>query len=241
MEITKREIIVSISIISILLIIGFFISEKITNLQNDKDAEYIKASHIEDPDLFQYGMDTNIGNAFVYGDLQSIDTVSYPEIDGEYMYVEKVKEEYRRHTRTVTKTKTVNGKQKTYTETEEYWSWDRAGSENKTCKEISFCGVKFPVSKIRLPLTQYIDTIKESNLVRYQYYGTPSKHTGTIYAHLSDGNIPDNTEFHKDIAIDELLKSYTTHSSNIVFWLIWIILIGFIVFGFYYLENRWLE
>ena len=64
-------------------------------MQNDKDAEYIKASHIEYPDLFQYGMDTNIGNAFVYGDLQSIDTVSYPEIDGEYMYVEKVKEEYR--------------------------------------------------------------------------------------------------------------------------------------------------
>ena len=63
-------------------------------------------------------------------------------------------------------------------------------------------GLIFPVSKeCRLPLTEYIDTIKESNLVRYQYYGTPSKHTGTIYAHLSDGNIPDNTEFHKDIAI----------------------------------------
>lgn len=148
MEITKREIIASIVIISILLIIGFFISESITNSQNDKDSEYIKATHIEDQELFQYGMDTNIGNTFVYGDLIAVDTVSYPEIDGEYMYVKKIKEKYTRHTRTVTKTKTVNGKTKTYTETEIYWSWDMINSENKTCKEITFCGITFPTSKI---------------------------------------------------------------------------------------------
>ena len=93
MEITKREIIASIVIISILLIIGFFISESIGVSQNDKDSEYIKATHIEDQELFQYGMDTNIGNTFVYGDLIAVDTVSYPEIDGEYMYVKKIKRE----------------------------------------------------------------------------------------------------------------------------------------------------
>lgn len=241
MEITKREIITSIAIISVLLIIGFFISEKITNSQNDKDAEYLKASHIEDSDLFQYGMDTNIGNAFVYGDLLAVDTVSYPEIDGEYMYVEKIKEEYRRHTRTVTKTKTVNGKRKNYTETEEYWTWDKVDSENKTCEETSFCGVTFPTNKIQFPSTQYIDTIKESSRVRYKYYGTPTKHTGTIYTCLSDGTITDNTEFHKDMTIEKLLTHYTTHIGNAIFWIIWIILIVSIVFGFYYLENNWLE
>lgn len=241
MEITKREIVASISIISILLIIGFFISEKITNSQNDKEAEYIKASHIEDTELFQYGMDTNIGNAFVYGNLQAVDTVSYPEVDGEYIYIEKVKKKYTKHTRTVTKTKTVNGKQKTYTETEEYWSWDKVSSENKTCKEITFCGVLIPVNKIQLPSTQYIDTIKESSYIKYEYYGVPVKHTGTIYTRLSNGTISDNTEFHKDVTIDELLKSYTSHSGNVIFWIVWIILIGAIVFGFCYLENKWLE
>ena len=52
-------------------------------------------------------MDTNAGNAFVYGNLTAIDTVSYPDIKGQYMYVEKKKSnrKYRRHTRTVTKKK----------------------------------------------------------------------------------------------------------------------------------------
>lgn len=241
MEITKREIIASISLISILLVIGFFISEKITNSQNDADAEYFKATHIEDPELFQYGMDTNIGNAFVYGDLKAIDTVSYPEIKGEYMYVEKVKEKYTRHTRTVVKTRRVNGKSKTYTDTEVYWSWDKINSEDKTCKEISFCDVTFPSEKITFPVSMHIDTIKESSHIRYKYYGVPTKHTGTIYTKLSDGTIPDNTQFHEDTTIEELLESYTSHFGNILFWIFWILLIVAVVFGFYYLENNWLE
>lgn len=241
MEITKREIIASIVIISILLIIGFFISESITNSQNDKDSEYIKATHIEDQELFQYGMDTNIGNTFVYGDLIAVDTVSYPEIEGEYMHVEKIKEKYTRHTRTVTKTKTVNGKTKTYTETEVYWSWDMVNSEDKTCKEITFCGITFPTSKIQIPSAECIDSIKESSHIRYKYYGTPVKHTGTIYTYLSDGTIPVNTEFHENMSIDELLNQYTSHVGNIVFWIVWIIFIAFVVYGFYYLENNWLE
>lgn len=52
MEITKREIIISISISAVMLIIGLFISGKITDIQNDRNAEYQKAVHIEDPELF---------------------------------------------------------------------------------------------------------------------------------------------------------------------------------------------
>ena len=92
MKVTKREIIINIAITAVMLIIGFFISGKITDMQNDKNAEYQKAVHIEEPELFQYGMDTNVGNAFVYGDLQAVDTVTFDEIGGEYLYVEKVKE-----------------------------------------------------------------------------------------------------------------------------------------------------
>lgn len=55
MEITKREIIISISISVVMLIIGLFISGKITDIQNDRNAEYQKAVHIEDSELFQHG------------------------------------------------------------------------------------------------------------------------------------------------------------------------------------------
>ena len=109
-EITKREILASISIIAVMILIGVLISGKISEHQMDENEVYNKAVKIESTDLFQYGMDTNIGNAFVYGDLEAVDTVTYPEIGGEYMYVKKVKERYTEHTKQVAHTKTVNGK-----------------------------------------------------------------------------------------------------------------------------------
>lgn len=111
-EITKREILASISIIAVMILFGILISSKISEYQMDKNEKYNKAVKIESQEMFQYGMDTNVGNAFVYGDLKAVDTVTYPEIGGEYMYVEKVKERYAMHTRTVTYT-TGSGKNKT--------------------------------------------------------------------------------------------------------------------------------
>ena len=93
-EITKREIIASITIIAVMLLIGVLISEKISDSQADRNDMYNKAIHVDSSEIFQHGMNTNVGNAFVYGDLKAVDTVTYPEIGGEYMYVEKVKEKY---------------------------------------------------------------------------------------------------------------------------------------------------
>ena len=236
-EITKREIIASISIIAIMMLIGVLISGKISEHQMDKNEVYNKAVKIDDTDLFQYGMDTSVGNAFVYGDLEAVDTVTYPEVGGEYMYIEKVKERYTMHTRTVTTT--VNGKTQTRTET--YWTWDRVGSEDLRCKEISFCGIKFNSDKIDIPSTYHIDTIKESSHVRYKYYGTDIKHTGTIFTDLRDNTIADNTNFYEDMNIEETVEYMQSGGGQIIFWIFWILLICACVFGFYYIDNRWLE
>lgn len=89
-EITKREILASISFIAIMLFIGILISGKLFERQTDNNDRYAKAVKIESADLFKYGMKTNIGDAFVYGDLIAVDPVTYPDIGGEYMYVKKV-------------------------------------------------------------------------------------------------------------------------------------------------------
>ena len=240
-EITKREIIASISIIAVMILIGVLISEKISEHQMDKNEVYNKAVKIESTDLFQYGMDTNVGNAFVYGDLKAVDTVTYPEIGGEYMYVEKVKERYTKHTRQVSHTKTVNGKTQTYYTTETYWTWDRVGSEDIKCKEISFCGITFKSNKFDIPGTDYIDTIKESSHIRYKYYGTGTKFTGTIFTELKDKTISDNTNFYNNMNIEETVEHLESGGGEIVFWILWIILIVVCIFGFYYLDNKWLE
>ena len=240
-EITKREILASVSIIAVMFLIGVLISGKISEHQMDKNEIYNKAVKIENTDLFQYGMDTNVGNAFVYGDLEAVDTVTYPEISGEYMYIEKVKERYTKHTRQVAHTKTVNGKTQTYYTTETYWTWDRVGSEDIKCKEISFCGITFKSNKFDIPGTDYIDTIKESSHIRYKYYGTGTKFTGTIFTELKDKTISDNTNFYNNMNIEETVERLESGGGEIVFWILWIILIIICVFGFYYLDNKWLE
>lgn len=236
-EITYREILASISIIAVMLLIGFVISGKISQIQSDKNAKYNKAVKIESTDLFQYGMNTNVGNAFVYGELKAVDTVTYPEIGGEYMYVEKIEEHYNRHTRTYT---TTDGKGHTKIHTEVYWSWDYADSEDMQCKEVSFCGVVFDSNKIQLPSTDYIKTIKESSHVRYKYYGTKKKYTGTIFTKLKDKTISDSTHFY-ELSIGETKEMLKTNSGAVIFWIIWIILMVLAVFGFYYIDNEWLE
>lgn len=232
-EITKREILASISIVAVMLLIGVLISSKISEHQLDANEVYNKAVKIDNTDLFQYGMDTNVGNAFVYGDLVAVDTVTYPEIGGEYIYVEKVKEKYTRHTKRV-----KSGK---HYRTKVYWTWDRVGSEDKKCQEISFCGITFGSNKIDLPNTNYIDTIKESSHIRYKYYGIGTKYTGTIFTDLRNQTISDNTKFYIDKNINETVEYLEAGGGLIIFWIFWIVLIGGCVFGFYYLDNKWLE
>lgn len=232
-EITKREILASISIIAVMVLIGVLISGKISEHQMDKNEVYNKAVKIESTDLFQYGMDTNVGNAFVYGNLESVDTVTYPEIGGEYMYVEKVKERYTMHTKRV-----KSGKRWV---TKTYWTWDRVGSEDKKCKEISFCGITFNINKFDIPSTNYIGTIKESSHVRYKYYGTGTKFTGTIFTELKNKTISDNTNFYNNKSIEETVEYLESGGGEIIFGIFWTILIIACVFGFYYLDNKWLE
>ena len=152
-EITKREILSSLVIIAIMLLIGFVIHGKINDSLMEDYQKYDTALQIDNnSELFSYGMRTDVGNAFVYGDLKAVDTVTFEEIDGQYSYVKKVKERYTKHTRTVTKTRTrSDGKTETYTEEEEYWTWDEIDSWSKHSQQISFLNVTFPYGKIKFP------------------------------------------------------------------------------------------
>ena len=242
-DITVREVIVSIAIIAIWLILGFSINEKIDNSIQQQNAKYSKAIKVTTTDEFQYGMETSVGNAFVYGNYVCVDPVSYEEVDGEYTYIEKTKKRYTRHTRTVTKTKTVNGKTKTYTETEVYYTWDTVDFDSKHCTKINFCDVEFDYNKIERPSQVYIDTQYSGPNVKYIYYGVPTKLTGTIYTNLSNGTISDDSIFLEDqdpVSAMETMKS-SGKISVILFWFAWSILLAGLLYGWFYLDNNYLE
>lgn len=241
MEITKREVLFSVVIICVMLIIGIIISGNINDAVMEKQQEYITALQINnDKDLFEYGMRTDVGNAFVYGELKAVDTVTFDEIGGEYSYVKKVKEKYTRHTRTVTKTKKVNGETKRYTEKEVYWTWDEVDSWSKHSEKITFLNVEFDYGTIDFPYRSHIDTQDGGYHIRYVYYGAPTYSIGTVYTQLGDGTITKST-MHHNSTIESALESVMRDGSVFGFWLFWVFLTGGVVWGFYYIDNRWLE
>lgn len=120
---------------------------------------------------------------------------------------------------------------------EKYDSWE---SHSQT---VSFLGVEFPYGKIQMPGSYLYDTIKQSSHVRYLYYVINTEYSGVIYANLKDNTIEDGTPFIQadtiDEAVDYMVSSGT--AGLVIFWVVWVILIGAAVFGFCYFDNKWLE
>lgn len=241
-EITPREVMASVSIILAMLIFGIFIDGKLDDARIDQNEVYNKASKIESVDEFLYAMKTNVGLAFVSGVLAPSDVITDPEIDGEYISLKIVRERYTMHTRQVAHTRTVNGKTQTYYTTETYWRWDKIGEERKDVDEVIFNGVSFLRSKIPYESDEYIDTVREGlSYTRYKYYGTPAKeYRGVIFTSLNDGTIANSSKFYVDKTIKEAYESCLQKDLSWLFWSLWVLLIGICVFGFYYVDNRWL-
>lgn len=235
---TKREIIFSIVIIALMITLGLVIHGAIDNSLMLEHQEYNTALQInEDAEMFKYGMSTNVGNSYVYGELKAVDTVTFDEIGGEYSYVEKVKERYTKHTRTVTYTDSDGD---THTKIETYWTWDRVDSWSKHSNKITFLTVEFDYGAIPFPSSDYITTIKESSKIRYKYYGAPTECMGTIYTDLRNNTI-NNSRFFTYTTIDEALEIMTSRGGLVIFWVFWVALTGFAVYGFIYMDNYWLE
>ena len=240
-SITKRESIFSIVIVSVMLIVGFMIHSSIDNSLMLKHQEYNTALRVgEDANMFAYAMKTDIGNAYACGTVRAIDHVTFDEIGGEYSYVKKVKERYTMHTRTVTYTTTVNGKSQTRTRTETYWTWDAVKTWKKHSNTISFLDVEFPYGTIEMLGYNHITTIKESSHVRYKYYGAPTECQAVIYADLRNNTI-DNVQTYHNTTIDQVHEAMTSKYELIIFWVLWVVLTVAVVFGFVYIDNKWLE
>lgn len=241
MKITKREVLFSIVIICVMLVIGLIISDKINDSILEQNQKYNTALQInEDADLFRYGMRTNVGNAFVYGDLTAVDPVSYPEIEGSYGSVTKVTERYTMHTRTVTKTRTVNGKTQSYTEIEHYWQWDKINSNHIHASTITFLGVEFPYGTIDGFHESYITTVNTGYHLRDKYYGSEVSYNGTLFTVLGDGTISQPI-FYNNSSIETTLNYLTNSHAVVFFWIFWMLLICGAIYGFLYLDNKWLE
>lgn len=244
--VTKREILVCIAITLLLIGIGFLISSAIQNAVYESNEKYHKALKIDnDEDTFKYALKTNVGYLFANGNVKT-DGISIDGIDGKYFYIKKVKEKYTEHTRQVAHTRTVSDgkggtRTETYYTTETYWEWDYVGSEEKHVDKFTFLNVEFDYNTIKFYNDRHIDTIKESSRIRYKYYAIPTEFNGTLFTFIENNTITQN-DFTVGLSLQETIERKTNTSGVAVgFWLIWIILIGLLDFGYVYLENNYLE
>ena len=237
LDITKREIITSIAIVAIMFMLGTIISGAIADYSEEKKKEYNQAMQIDSKELFEYGMNTSVGNAFVYGQLKAVDTVTFDEVGGQWLWISKEREDYTRHEREVEHT---DSEGHTYYETEVYYTWDHVWTKEKHSEKITFMDIEFDYDLIDVSDTEYIDTIYKGFDTRYIYRGSSIEHTGTIYTNLQDGTI-EKCHLYEDRTIQEVLESKNKDFGQIIFWILWILFIGVVTYGFYYLDNSWLR
>lgn len=238
METTNKELIASVIILAIMFIIGLFIGDKINDAHLDDVAKYNKALKIKEPEVFQYAMKTNIGNAFIEGDFSAVDPVTYDDLEDGYMYVVREKEEYTRHTRQVTY---KDSKGKTHTKTEVYYTWDNVATDRQKATKVLFMGVEFSIDKFSIPSKERIKTVYLNPDTRYIYSGVPKTFHGTIFSYLSDNTIQGNSLTIYPSSIESTLDFLTSNIIIYFFWIVWIIFSVFIAYYFCVQENDWLN
>lgn len=264
MTITKREILFSVIIILVFIFLGIFIADGIEQGHLAEAEKYYKALKVEDAKMFDYNKKTNGGNTLAYGNANFIDTVSFPEIIGEYGVIVKHEERYTKHIDYVTK-EDEDGN--TYTEEVITYSWDSHGSESLRGKKVNFLEQEFDSSIFdlgsgsRLDLSKHIQEKYKERIhfnylyedssfwenvgdLRWSYSFVPVNFEGTLFLTFDNTDITSkNTAFYYGQTINQVIeaKEDAATTSKIIFWVLWILFTGFVVWAFYYIDNHWLE
>jgi len=243
-KVTKRETLVAIAITLALIGLGIIISEAIKNNVNESNEKYYKALKINnDEEMFKYAIKTNVGYTIASGTIRAINGISIDELDGIYLSIKKVKEEYRKHYREEKHTRIKSdGTEEIYYTTEEYWTWDYVEEEKIHVDKFNFLGVDFDYDTIEFYNQSYNTTKEVEYHIRYKYYTIPIEFEGTLFTYINNNTITQN-KFSTNKTINEIVKSKEDDVNfiNAIFWITWIIFITLIYFGYVYLENNYLE
>lgn len=241
--VTLREAVFSVTIASVLVLVGLMASSRIGHWVNQKNLRYRQAAIVLTNDGFDLGSRTDIGDAFVEGEFRAVDTVSHESLDGRWLSIVADHQRYTRHTRTETYTVTDSkGRVQTRTRTVVYWTWDTFKMEKLHSKKVSYMGREFPYGKF-----DYSDVCNDCKYVgtgfntRIVFTFRKPKFRAAAFTELKDGTVSDGTVLREGRTAEQLYESCTKSYAVQLFWFIWILVIVFAVFGFVALENDWIE
>jgi hypothetical protein len=243
MEVTKREILISVSIIAVMIGIGIWISSPILSNATKKYEDIASSVVVSDAEKFGYLKRTNAGNFIAEGTLSVIDTVKIADLPKPYSYIKKDKEEYRSHVETYT---TTDSKGNTHVHTRTYWSWDVVKTWNYKSERGKFLGEEFLMKEVFKYREKKEAVIKAKtgffeHETRYVYYTCPPSFDGIMVGN-ADNKAYNGCKFIEGNNAEDYLKQAekSINTGSVVFWVLWIMLTAGLVVGFYALENKWL-
>lgn len=243
MEITKREILASVTILAIMVGIGVWLSAPILSKATERYLAVASSVVANTDDEFDYISRTNAGRFLANGTLSAIDTVRLEELLGVYSSVKKVKEEYRLHTEVYT---TTDSKGHTTTHTRTYHSWDEVKHWNYKAERAMFHGKEFKIDEVYRVRIQKDTIIKVKtkmfeNNTRYVYYTAPVSFDGVMLGSAMNRKY-DEPKFINGLTAEEYIKNTERklNGNTVLFWVLWILLTAGMIAGFYAFENKWL-
>lgn len=243
MEITKREILASVTILAIMVGLGVWLSAPILSKATERYLAVASSVVANTDDEFDYISRTNAGRFLANGTLSAIDTVRLEELPGVYSSVKKVKEEYRLHTQVYT---TTDGKGHTTTHTRTYHSWDEVKHWNYKAERAMFRGKEFKIDEVYRVRIQKDTIIKVKtkmfeNDTRYVYYTAPVSFDGVMLGSAMNRKY-EEPKFINGLTAEEYIKNTERklNGNTVLFWILWSLLTAGMIAGFYALENKWL-
>lgn len=236
-EITFRELLISVIILLLMVAIGFFISNNIQEHYADKNQKYFKSLKVKDEDVFNYAINTSVGNIMAYGTFKANTPVTYDDVKGKYFYISKTTEKYTEHTRRVS----YKCGDKTCYKTETYWTWDFMSFDSKHTDTFTFLNKNFDYKLLNFSGEKHIKTDTFGH-IRYIYHGIPIEFKGTWFSKTTDSKMSNN-ELFLNKNIEKVLESKESQAEDLsnVFWVIWVLLTIVVIAVFIYQDNRLLN
>lgn len=211
----KKILLVVVAIF--ILVLGVVLGITYKKHTEENNLEYEKA--MLTTDLSNIGYNKHI---FAEGTISTSNPVSFEEVGGEYIYMEKVF--YKK--KMTTQTYTSNGK----TKTRRVRKWRKQGeAETKWTDSITFCNKEYKTSEFELPSANYITEIKTGTYEKYKYNGISNNIKGTLYIHMNENGEIVEERFYEGVTSKELQERYMNNSS---FGMVVIILIAIGLSGF---------
>lgn len=208
----KRDDIILTTIVLILFALGKFVSQSYQDAAEKTAQEYTSAARITTKEELETAIHASTENVFITGSMEAVRPVVLPELDGQYICVQKVEKKLNKHARV-------------YSPTFITWqsTWDTEKMETYSTDQVQMFGEKIDYKNIQMPKMAYLTTIQETENTRVQYYGIQEDYTGTLYATLDNGTIVGKSYFWNEKDVEKIIQEEADYNA-FDFWKHWILL-----------------